>query len=125
MTETILNNPLPNKNIQDVVYYENYGLMKIEHLDFLDWDDIQEIKNRILGDDVTVIEFYPQQRITFSEARCRFLWVLGQDDIFPNLSSFRKEANPPKDVKDIAKEALKTPLAIRIKNYETYMKRGA
>ena len=40
------------------------------------WDDLQAIKNEMLGEDVMAIELYPPQSAVVDEANIRHLWVV-------------------------------------------------
>ena len=40
------------------------------------WDDLQAIKNDMLGEDVMAIELYPPQSDMVDEANIRHLWVV-------------------------------------------------
>ena len=53
--------------------------------DGIPWDDLQHIKNDVLGADVAAVEIYPPQGDLINEANMRHLWTvptgfLGGDD---------------------------------------------
>lgn len=102
------------KDIVYAIYDVDLGLLRVEHLeDNLDWEDLQEVKNQVLGEDVTCVEYFPQQGIVFNEASTRFLWVLSVYDEYPNLSSVKKRKYPD-NYKEYVEYALRTPLATRV-----------
>lgn len=60
--------------------------LKVKRLDGLDdigWNDLQTIKNEVLGDDVLAIEFYPPLIDVVDECNVRHLW-----EIPPHLLPF-------------------------------------
>lgn len=53
--------------------------------DGIPWDDLQEIKNEIAGEEAVAIEIYPAAQDLVYEENIRHLWVVPPDFPLPNL----------------------------------------
>lgn len=70
---------------------DELGQMAVEHDGHLKWDDLQEIKNEIWGEDVAAIEVYPPAAQVVNNLAIRHLWRLGPDDWWPNLMESERQ----------------------------------
>ncbi|MER8765848.1 hypothetical protein [Mesorhizobium sp. M0968] len=61
------------------------GLLSIEHDGTIAWDELQAIKNRMIGEKTTAIEIYPPADRVVNNIAMRHLWMLGADDWWPDL----------------------------------------
>ncbi len=107
------NDYITDRDIPYVIYDANLGLLVIEPLECVSWTELQNIKNQVLGEDVTCIEYYPQENIVFDEDSPRFLWVLSVYDEYPNLS-LEKYKKAPEKYREYVTYAINTPLRDRI-----------
>ncbi|WP_425072571.1 DUF7694 domain-containing protein [Sagittula sp. S175] len=76
-TATILGYPV---TIDDAL-----GNLCVEHEGQLTWDQLQQIKNAVWGDDARAIEVYPRQARLVNQVPARHLWRLGEGDFCPDL----------------------------------------
>jgi len=53
--------------------------------DGIPWDDLQEIKNEVAGEEAVAIEIYPAAQDLVYEENIRHLWVVPPDFPLPNL----------------------------------------
>lgn len=53
--------------------------------DGIPWDDLQQIKNEIAGEEAVAIEIYPADQDLVYEENIRHLWVVPPDFPLPNL----------------------------------------
>lgn len=64
--------------------------------DGITWDELQEIKNVVLGDEVTAIEIYPAQSQLVNLKNVRHLWVVINVGKLPNLKNMLYPKNNEK-----------------------------
>lgn len=73
----------------DETYYVHYdperGLLSVEHDGQITWDDLQDIKNSLFGEDACAIEIYPPSDRVVNNLPMRHLWLLGPNDWWPDL----------------------------------------
>ena len=68
------------------VYWDGaLGLLSIEHDGLITWDELQDIKNEICGEECAAIEVYPPADRVVNNIAMRHLWILGPDDWWPDL----------------------------------------
>jgi hypothetical protein len=73
------------------VYVEGVGpcqhikIRRWDREDGISWDDLQEIKNEVVGDEFRAIEIYPAAGDLVYEENIRHLWVVPYDFPLPNL----------------------------------------
>lgn len=69
-------------------YASVYGRwLTIEHRGPLTWENVQEIKTRAFGPEAACIEVYPPEQELINNVEMRHLWLLGEDDFYPNLAA--------------------------------------
>lgn len=61
---------------------------RIDGRDGIPWDDLQVIKNELLGEDVLAVEIYPPAAQLVNELNMRHLWEVGSAfaQSLPNLN---------------------------------------
>jgi hypothetical protein len=70
------------------------GLISIEHDGTIGWDELQAIKDRVAGAKTTAIEVYPPADRVVNNIDMRHLWLLGNDDWWPDLGGDEGTARP-------------------------------
>jgi hypothetical protein len=68
-----------------VMVDEQLGHLMVTHDGSLTWDQLQEIKGVVWGNDARAIEVYPATADVVNSGQFRHLWKLGADDFFPDL----------------------------------------
>lgn len=69
------------------VYWDGrLGLLSVEHDGTICWDELQDIKNEICGEEAAAIEVYPPVDRVVNNIAMRHLWLLGADDWWPDLA---------------------------------------
>lgn len=64
---------------------DDLGHLLVEHDGSITWDDLQDLKNSIWGDEARAIEVYPPVSQIVNNAPIRHLWRLGETDFAPDL----------------------------------------
>lgn len=68
------------------VFVDNdIGHLWVIHDGAITWDQLQDIKNEVWGQDARAIECYPAQSNVVNSIECRHLWRLGPMDFAPDL----------------------------------------
>ncbi len=73
--------------------HEALGHLVVRHDGSITWDQLQEVKNAVWGDDARAIEAYPPQGDVVNNGNMRHLWRLGDGEFCPDLLG-HKSANP-------------------------------
>jgi hypothetical protein len=66
-------------------YNAEIGLLSVYHDGNISWDDMQHIKNKVLGPETRAIEVYPAQSNLVNAAMVRHMWKLEDGDKCPDL----------------------------------------
>jgi hypothetical protein len=69
----------------DVLVDNRLGHLAVTHDGTITWDKLQEIKNKVWGQNSRAIEVYPVQSDVVNNAPMRHLWRLGADDFCPDM----------------------------------------
>ncbi|MEP1330118.1 hypothetical protein [Pseudophaeobacter sp.] len=64
---------------------ETLGHLWVEHDGTITWDELQQIKNAVWGDEARAVEAYPPQSLLVNNKTIRHLWRLGAHDFCPDL----------------------------------------
>ncbi len=65
--------------------YPHVRVRRHDDKDGITWDQLQDVKNELLGPDTTAIEVYPPACDLVNEANMRHLWVLPDHLPLPSL----------------------------------------
>ncbi|TPJ83866.1 hypothetical protein FJ422_16465 [Mesorhizobium sp. B2-6-3] len=77
------------------IYHDRQlGMLSIEHDGSITWDELQEIKNHMAGEEAAAIEVYPPAGRVVNNIAMRHLWLLGSDDWWPDLGGDEGTARP-------------------------------
>ncbi|HEV2501629.1 MAG TPA: hypothetical protein VGV39_01050 [Mesorhizobium sp.] len=60
-------------------------LLSVEHDGSITWDELQAIKNNLAGGVAVTIEVYPPADRVVNNIAMRHLWLLGDDEWWPDL----------------------------------------
>ena len=63
------------------------GLISVEHDGAIGWDELQDIKNELVGEGCVAIEVYPPADRVVNNLPMRHLWLLSANDWWPDLTA--------------------------------------
>ncbi len=72
-------------SVRYVHYDEETGWLTVGHDGNVTWDELQRVKNEVMGEDALAIEVYPPTGTGVNKAVERHLWKMPLDAVIPNL----------------------------------------
>lgn len=94
LTREAISWPAKWQSAMRIYHDRQLGLLSIEHDGSITWDELQEIKNRMAGEEAAAIEVYPPAGRVVNNVAMRHLWLLGSDDWWPDLGGDEGTAKP-------------------------------
>lgn len=78
--------PIP-ECVLEITIQRHLNLVSVEHSGAISWEELQQVKNVVWGEQAVAVEIFPDQEKVVNSGNYRHLWKLGAGDFVPDLMS--------------------------------------